>query len=240
MGKTASLKSFLLSTGILYGCSVLPQTVTVEIKLPPLPPELTSASENGNAPTGLAVYENSYGVFRKTEIPYSPYPVSIEIPKKENAVVLVYPPFSLRPCGGFFNGNRVMELSWKGGFLAETVSSVGYTNLKNWNPDALFRRISGNPWFHDPDALRKALETGTVGYYTMKKKPLYPVLLKEIPSGTWINRYPNDRVTVGESGEFRTDLPLGYEKYFNPGQNKTLTLYVTENGQIPFMLTESE
>lgn len=239
MGKTVSLKSFLVGTGILCGCSVLPQTVTVSLKLPPLPPELPHTAVNGSAPA-VAVYENSYGVFRKTEIPYSPYPVSIEIPKKENAVVLVYPPFAMRPCGGFFNGSRVMELSWKGGFLAETVSSAGSVNLKNWNPEALFPRISGNPWFHDPDALRKALETGTVGYYTMKKKTLYPVLLKNIPSGTWINRYPHDRVTVGESEEFRTELPLGYEKYFNPEQNKTLTLYVTENGQIPFMLTECE
>lgn len=239
MGKSVTMKSLLLGSGILCGCSVLPQTVTVDLKLPPLPPELPHTADNGSAPA-VAVYENSYGVLRKTEIPYSPYPVSVEIRKKENAVVLVYPPFALRPCGGFFNGSRVMELSWKGGFLAETVSSAGFSTPKSWNPEALTHRIDGNPWFYDPAALRKALETGTVGYYTMKKKPLYPVLLKEIPPGIWINRYPHDRVIVDSSGEFRTELPLGYEKYFNPEQNRTLSLYVTENGKIPFMLTESE
>lgn len=238
MRKSIPVKSFLLSTGIVCGCSVLPATVTVELKLPPLPPGLSRSAANGNAPA-VAVFENNYGIFCRKEIRYSPYPVTVEIPKKENALVLVYPPYAIRPCGGFFNGERVMELSWKGGFLAETVSVADSSIRKRWNPHAVTQSISGNPWFLDPEAIRKALATGTIGRYSLKKKPLYPVALNEIPSGIWINRYPHDWVDVDESGEFRTELPLGYEKYFNIEKNQWLSLYVTENGKIPFMLSET-
>lgn len=238
MGKRGSFYSFLLGTGMVCGCSVLAPSAAVELRLPPLPPAWRQSAGNGNAPA-VVVYENSYGEICRKEFPYG-NPVTVEIVKKENTAVLVYPAASLRPCGGFFDGSRTMELSWKGGFLAEALMSSGNPAPAQWNPTALIERMEGNPWLYEAAAVRKALETGTVGRYTLKKKPLYPVLLKAIPPGIWINRYPYDRVTVDESGEFRANLPVGYERYVNPEQNRILSLYVTETGAVPFMLTECE
>lgn len=238
MGKRGSFYSFLLGTGMLCGCSVLSPTVTVELRLPPLPPAWRQSSGNGNVPATV-VYENSYGEICRKEFPYG-NAVAVEIVKKENTAVLVYPAASMRPCGGFFDGSRTMELSWKGGFLAEALMLSRQPAPEHWNPAALTERMEGNPWFYETAAILKALETGTVGRYTLKKKMLYPVLLKEIPPGDWINRYPHERVTIDESGEFRTELPIGYERYVNTERKQILSLYVNESGPVPFMLTEFE
>ena len=90
------------------------------------------------------------------------------------------------------------------------------------------------------NALRGALETRTVNRYSIKKKPLYPVVLEEVPPGVWINRWPHEKVTVPESRIFETELPLGYELFLNLETGQRLSLYVNENGSTPFLITEAE
>ena len=47
-------------------------------------------------------------------------------------------------------------------------------------------------------------------------------------------------MTVCEDGIFRTELPLGYELFMNPETEQRLSLYVNENGTVPFLITEGE
>lgn len=237
--KTRALKSALLGAGVFCGCTALSPTVGVVLKLPPLPDAFKERLQNGADSRCLILYENGSGSICKKEIGYT-QTASLEILKRENSPVLFYPPFSLRPYGGFFTGESILQMTWKGGFLVETVYKSDAALRKNWNPQALLGRINGNPWRNDENALRGALETRTVNRYSIKKKPLYPVVLEEVPPGVWINRWPHEKVTVCEDGIFRTELPLGYELFLNPETEQRLSLYVNENGTVPFLITEGE
>lgn len=237
--KTRVLKSALLGAGVFCGCTVLSPTVEVILKLPPLPDSFKDRLQNGADNRCLILYENDNGNICKKEIDYT-QTASLEIFKRENSPVLLYPPFSLRPYGGFFTGESILQMTWKGGFLVETIYKTDAALRKNWNPQPLLERINGNPWHNDENALRSALETRTINRYSIKKKPLYKVVLKDVPAGVWINRWPHEKVTVPESRIFETELPLGYELFLNLETGQRLSLYVNENGSTPFLITEAE
>ena len=139
--KTRALKSALLGAGVFCGCTALSPTVGVVLKLPPLPDAFKERLQNGADSRCLILYENGSSSICKKEISYT-QTASLEIFKRENSPVLFYPPFSLRPYGGFFTGETVLQLTWKGGFLVETIYKTDAALRKNWNPQPLLERIN--------------------------------------------------------------------------------------------------
>lgn len=233
------MKRFFCPLFFTLSSCLLSPTVTVSLCLPPLPSSFQSTESVEGPPPFKLIWESQPGVFETKEILYEQR-ISVEIWKGEGALVWVIPPYGLRPYGGFFQGQPEIQLTWSGGFLAETLAPLNFSQRKGINLPLLENQIQGNPWLTNKANLINALETKTLNRYSLKRQSLYPIRLEKIPSGIWINRYPNDFIKVEDDNIFQGEFPLGYERFYNLEKNLLLSLYVQETESTPFILKEAE
>ncbi len=232
----AVLFCLLGAIGLCAGCSLLGDSVEVDILLPDPPPQwepifraeespsfLVRAPGRGRLPQELLVSAPARGCGEPA--------CRLALPKRANLPILAVPLIQgrtdlLRPAGGFFPSglgeDGRLTLTWREGFLAslllslaERGSLIEAVNARRLGEE-IARRCGGDPWSLDREAILTHLALGSFRADRIKQLAARPLVLHAAPESRWVEGDPfRPELQADPLGALRLEgVTPGFHAYF--------------------------